>query len=90
MNGWYLAICIGVILLDFVAIILLSVENVYLFGIEKLKYFLLILFVPIVGALIVMYKFGGKGKSPSDVGGGNNAEFPPSYSSGGDSGGGGY
>ena len=80
---------IATLILDLIALLLIVVEDITLFKSEKYFYALLTLFVPILGALIVMYKFGGKGKSPSNSDGGYSVDYPPSHLSGGDSGGGG-
>jgi len=73
--------------LDVVAILLVAIEDVYLDGLDRFKYYLFVLFVPIIGALYTMYKLGG-GKSPYR--GGTNGDYNSSshWDSGSDGGGG--
>ena len=71
------------ILLDLVAILLVSIEDKYLDKKKKIIGILLILFLPIIGALITMYKLGTGSKYSSS----NDSGFHGGYSGG--SGGGG-
>jgi len=78
---------IATFLLDFIAILLIVLEDVLYEKFEKFLYTLFTFFVPILGALVVMYKFGGKGKASSNSNG-VSIDYPPSYSSGDSFGGG--
>jgi len=71
-------------LLDFLAILLIAIEDIYFNKFEKLKYYALVLFIPMIGAIYMIYKLV-RGE-PSDDNGEDNGYNSIGLSTGFDSG----
>ena len=67
-----------IILLDFIAIVLIAINEIEYLGKEKIFPILFVVFIPVIGAIVMILKLKGKGNQYYCSNGGENVDYPPS------------